>query len=135
MEVISLHGMDDRLFELVARLVMNPDVLRQNNNYPFKTTPEYTWYICMRNGVVAGFMPVKATPGGLYLDNYYIGEDDPDVLETLITHILAAIDRPITVMSHKRHTDVFHSHGFITSTIFAQYNRMQRTGRKGGSGE
>ncbi len=45
MEVISLHGTEDRLYELVARLVMNPDIIRQNNNYPFKTTPQHIWYM------------------------------------------------------------------------------------------
>ena len=47
MEVISLHGTDDRLYELVSRLVMNPEILRQNNNYPFKTSNGHTWYLCM----------------------------------------------------------------------------------------
>ena len=45
MEVISLHGTEDRLYELVARLVMNPDIIRQNNNYPFKTTSAYMVYM------------------------------------------------------------------------------------------
>ena len=38
MNILKLQGLDGRLFDLVAPLVMNPAVLRQNNNYPFKTT-------------------------------------------------------------------------------------------------
>lgn len=131
MEIISLQGTDDRLYELVARLVMNPDVLRQNNNYPFKTTPQHTWYICLDDGVVGGFMPAKASGGGLYIDNYYIADDDPEVLDSLINHILASIDSSVTVLSHKRHVSVFKKYGFISCTVFAQYNKMQIAGRKG----
>ncbi len=133
MEIISLHGTDDRLYELVARLVMNPDVLRQNNNYPFKTTSQYTWYICLYNGAVVGFMPAKASGKGLYIDNYYIGHDDPDVLDSLVGHILASTDRPVTALCHKRHVEAFRNHGFITCTVFAQYNKMQNISRKGDS--
>ena len=38
MEIIRFDGIDKGLYELVAPVVMNPAVLRQNNNYPFKTT-------------------------------------------------------------------------------------------------
>lgn len=131
MEVIRLHGTEDRLYELVARLVMDPDIIRQNNNYPFKTTPQYIWYLCMCEGVVAGFMPVKNTSGGLYIDNYYIKEDKREILEALIISIISATDRPVTALCHKRHTEMFRRHGFITCTIFAQYNRMQRVAGKG----
>ena len=41
MEVIELEGEDKRLYDLVARLVMNPQVLRYNQNYPFRTSQEY----------------------------------------------------------------------------------------------
>lgn len=33
-QIIQLKGTDRRLYELVAPLVMNPDVLKQNYNYP-----------------------------------------------------------------------------------------------------
>lgn len=36
MNILKLQGLDGRLFDLVAPLVMNPAVLRQNNNYPSK---------------------------------------------------------------------------------------------------
>ena len=47
MNILKLQGLDGRLFDLVAPLVMNPAVLRQNNNYPFKTTRNHVWYIAM----------------------------------------------------------------------------------------
>lgn len=133
MKIISLHGTDDRLYELVARLVMNPDILRLNNNYPFKTSPQYIWYICLINDEVAGFMPAKETANGLYVDNYYIRNDDREVIDSLIDHMLSAIDVPVTALCHKRHTEAFRSYGFVICTVFAQYNKMQFVGRKGES--
>jgi len=130
MEILSLHGTDDRLYELVARLVMSPDVLRQNNNYPFKTSSQYTWHICLENNVVIGFIPAKDTKNGLYVDNYYIRDDNPDVLDNLINHILTSTDKTVTALCHKRHTETFRTHGFITCTVFAQYNKMQAISRK-----
>ena len=47
MDIIKLQGTDKKLYELIAPLVLNPAVLRQNNNYPFKTGPKYTWYIAI----------------------------------------------------------------------------------------
>ena len=35
-------------------------------------------------------MPVKTTSGGMYIDNYYIRDDRPEVLDALITDILSA---------------------------------------------
>ncbi|MGM9620220.1 MAG: hypothetical protein ACI3X4_02065 [Bacteroidaceae bacterium] len=131
MEVINLHGTEDRLYELVARLVMNPDIIRQNNNYPFKTTPQHTWHICMCEGEVVGFMPVKDTPGGLYIDNYYVNNDKHEILEALISHILSATNKPVTALCHKRHANVFRQYGFISCTIFAQYNKMRRAAGEG----
>ncbi len=40
MQVIQLQGNDKRLYELVAS-GDNPQVLRQNHNYPFRTTENF----------------------------------------------------------------------------------------------
>ena len=131
MELLRLHGTDDRLYELVARLVMNPDVLRLNNNYPFKTSPQYIWHICMIDGEVAGFMPAKKTANGLYVDNYYVRGDEQEVLDSLIGSVLSSTDCAVTALCHKRHTEAFRAHGFMICTVFAQYNKMQAASRKG----
>ena len=43
MKIMTLQGTDKLLYELVAPLVMNPAILRQNNNYPFKTSRSHVW--------------------------------------------------------------------------------------------
>ena len=44
-QVIQLKGKDKHLYQLLAPLVMDPDVIRANNNYPFKTSEDFVWYI------------------------------------------------------------------------------------------
>ena len=61
MDIIKLQGTDKKLYELIAPLVLNPAVLRQNNNYPFKTGPKYTWYIAIEKEQILGFIPIKQT--------------------------------------------------------------------------
>lgn len=114
-------------------MVMDPEVLRQNNNYPFKTTPQHTWHICLSDGGdVIGFMPAKKTSSGSYVDNYYIRDDVPEILDALIDSVVSATDRPVTALCHKRHTAAFREHGFVTCTVFALYNKMKATpGQKG----
>ena len=85
---MTLQGTDKLLYELVAPLVMNPAILRQNNNYPFKTSRSHVWYIAFHETAVVGFMPVKK--GHLYysIDNYFVSGDDPSVLSELLEEVI-----------------------------------------------
>ena len=44
-QIVQLHGTDKKLYELVAPLVMSSKVLKQNYNYPFRTSEEYEWLL------------------------------------------------------------------------------------------
>lgn len=35
-QTIQLHGTDKQLYKIVAPLVMDPEVLKMNNNYPLR---------------------------------------------------------------------------------------------------
>ena len=48
-QIIQLKGTDRRLYELVAPLVMNPDVLKQNYNYPFRTSEDFVWFVAVES--------------------------------------------------------------------------------------
>lgn len=39
--IIRLKGKERQLYRLLAPMVMDPEVIRANNNYPFKTGEEY----------------------------------------------------------------------------------------------
>ena len=72
MEITKLDGTDERLYPLVGPLVMNPKVLKQNNNYPFRTSESYTWYIAREEKRVVGFVPLEQKKNGYVINNYYI---------------------------------------------------------------
>ena len=57
MEILQLDGLEPQLFNLIGPLAMNPKVLRANNNYPFKTTERFQWYIAVEDNDVTGFVP------------------------------------------------------------------------------
>lgn len=126
MKIIKLQGMDSHLYELVAPLVMNPAILRQNNNYPFKTGRDYVWYVAMREEQVVGFMPIKKTVTGNCIDNYYISGDDSSVIEMLLGYVIEDLaSAGLSAVVHKRHVETFAKKNFGTSVQWKKYNKMQ----------
>ena len=85
---MRLNGVDARLYPLVGPLVMNPAILRQNNNYPFKTSNRYLWYIAISDGVIVGFIPLKKNEKNYHIDNYYIQGDRTETIDALLHHVI-----------------------------------------------
>lgn len=131
MKIIRLEGNDPQLYALVAPLVMNPAVLRQNNNYPFKTTPRHVWYVAVADdGDVVAFMPLKKTVAGYCIDNYYVASDDETLFDALIERIVAEMGKEsLVAMVHKRHTSRFASHGFSLAHTLVKYDKMAYDGK------
>ena len=127
MNVLKFQGTDKQLYELVAPLVMSPAILRQNNNYPFKTSRSYMWYIAIKDDTVVGFFPVKRNIHGLYIDNYYVCGDDLSILDILLQKVIMDLDVETTVWAivHKRHAMEFAKHRFIVCTEWKKYTKMQ----------
>ena len=123
MNILKLGGLDCRLFELVAPLVMNPAVLRQNNNYPFKTTRKYVWYVAEDGGRVLGFMPVKMAETNYRVDNYYISGDDSSVMERLLDGVIRdfSFGLPLVAIVHERHVEGFSRKNFISCVEWKRY--------------
>lgn len=125
MDIVKLQGTDKKLYEFVASLVMNPAVLRQNNNYPFKTGPKYIWYIAVEKDQTIGFIPVKKTPtDNCLIDNYYIKEDNETVLNKLLIEIIADKKNELWATVHKRHVKQFVQNGFLTHIEWKNYEKM-----------
>ena len=54
-------------------MVMDPEVIRANNNYPFKTGEEYVWFIAIEDKEVVGFVPVEQkSRKKAVINNYYV---------------------------------------------------------------
>lgn len=132
MEIININGTDRKLYELVAPLVMNPAILRQNNNCPFKTSLRHRWFIALDNdGSVAGFLPVRNTTGRPYIDNYYIRGDREDTIEMLLDAAKGEpeYERSLTALVHKRHVAAFEKNGFRTFLEWKNYHKMDYNGK------
>ena len=128
MEIIRLKGTDKKLYTMVGPLVMDADVLKQNNGYPFKTSEEYTWYIAVEKKKVVGFFPfILKGKHRIYIDNYFIAEDNPDVFDVLLDAITNDYyeDLDITALVHKRHVDYFKRNHFQCIKDWKNYETMQ----------
>lgn len=131
MEILRLNGLDKKLYELVAPLVMNPAILRQNNNYPFKTSSRYVWYIALEEDNVIGFIPLKSKEDGFSIDNYYISGDSAETLEVLLHKIQEDIESgtTITALVHKRHSKTFDKCRFSLWSELTNYDKRDYTKR------
>ena len=108
-QTIQVQGTEKRLYQLIAPLVMNPDVLSANNNYPFKTTDKFVWFVAVIN-------------------NYYVCDDNRETLSLLITTTLEAIGSEVRLCAvvMVEHQAVFEKHGFIVDKAWKRYVKMQK---------
>ena len=128
MQIVQLHGTDKRLYELVAPLVMNPEVLKQNYNYPFRTSEEHEWFIALDNKRVVGFMPVEHKQYECVINNYYIKERNVDTLKLLLEKVIEkqSEDSSLTAVSFVEDRDVFGEQGFLEDKVWTRYVRMKK---------
>lgn len=127
-QIIQIQGNDKRLYQLVAPLVMDPEVLRANNNYPFKTTERYVWFIAVNGKSVIGFIPVEQRNSGNIINNYYVADDASEVLHTLLVAAMEALgeERRLSAVVLEKHQPVFQKCGFIIEKVWKRYIKMQR---------
>lgn len=92
-QVIQLNGKDKQMYRLLAPMVMDPEVIRANNNYPFKTSETHVWFIAMKEKKVVGFVPVERKSGGkAEINNYYVnaeGSEREEILSFLLPAVIA----------------------------------------------
>ncbi|HMR83839.1 MAG TPA: hypothetical protein PKE30_11935 [Niabella sp.] len=127
MEIVTLGGKDEQLYHLVAHLVMDEAVLAYNLNYPYKTSPDYRWYIGTENGSTIGFIPVKLDGDKAVINNYYIADDDSAVLTALVKEIIQTLrfDFDIEAVVQIRHVPAFEKCGFPTILHWKRYVKMK----------
>lgn len=123
-----MTGDDPRLYALTAHLVMDEEVVAYNQNYPFKTSPAYRWFIAAEDGRTLGFLPVKLTRKKAVVNNYYVADDDNAVFTVLLREVLRRIPPEYTIeaMVQIRHKKHFERSGFHVHTFFTNYARMIR---------
>lgn len=126
MEIVRLNGEDSQLYSLVAHLVMNKDVIASNNNYPFKTSPEYMWFVACDRGSTLGFVPVQIKNRKATINNYYVAQDDPAVFTGILHELVASLgkDHAIISVTQNKHVKIFRQCGFSTMFEWEKYVKM-----------
>lgn len=128
MKIVQLPGTDKLLYELVAPLVMNPAVLKQNYNYPFRTSEDFIWFIALDDNAIAGFMPVEKKKGELVINNYYIKGNDEGVLKQLLQQVISQSgeEANLTAVVFIEHSPLFKEFGFTDEKIWTRYVKMRK---------
>jgi hypothetical protein len=129
MTIIKLEGQDQRLYTMIARLVMDEEVLAYNLNYPFKTSPDFLWFIAADNDTVLGFMPVKMDQdkSKAKINNYYVADDDSLVFNALLEEITQELshDYEIESITQIQHVPDFERNGFTVMLYWTRYAKMR----------
>ena len=127
MQIIRLNGTEKKLYDLVAHLVMNPKVLKQNNNYPFRTSEKFVWYLALKNDEVIGFIPLECKKFECVVNNYYVKDENTDVLRALLDEVIASTsDKLLSAIVIITHHEVFKEAGFVDEKMWTRYVKMRR---------
>ena len=118
-QIIQLQGTDKRLYELVAPLVMNPDVLKQNYNYPFRTSENFVWFVAVDNKQVTGFIPVEDKKRECVINNYYVKGNNEDTLKLLLEKVISETtkSKELTSVTFVEHCSLFKELGFSEEKV------------------
>ena len=127
-QIIQLQGTDKRLYELVAPLVMNPEILKQNYNYPFRTSEDFVWFVAVDKKKVIGFIPVEETKKEYVINNYYIESNNEDTLKLLLEKVISETNtsKELTSVTFMEHSSLFKDLGFSEEKIWTRYVKMKK---------
>ena len=122
-QIIQLQGTDKRLYELVAPLVMNPEILKQNYNYPFRTSEDFVWIVAVDKKKVIGFIPVEEKKKEYVINNYYIESNNEDTLKLLLEKVISETNtsKELTSVTFMEHSSLFKDLGFSEEKIWTRY--------------
>jgi hypothetical protein len=133
MEIIKLNGDDQRLYYLVAHLIMNEDALKYNLNYPYKTSDNYCWFIAVEEGNTLGFIPAELRESKIAtINNYYVADDDSKVFSALLKEVVRMLqpDFGIESITQIRHIPDFEKIGFSIVYQWKRYVKMRVFGNE-----
>ena len=127
-QVIQLQGTDKRLYELVAPLVMNPEILKQNYNYPFRTSENFVWFVAINKRKVIGFIPVEEKKKECIINIYYIEGNNEDTLKLLLEKVVSEtnVDKELISITFMEHCSLFKELGFSEEKVWTRYVKMKK---------
>lgn len=130
-KVRIFEGKSPELYLAVGRLILSPACLRENNNYPYKSSRMFTWHVLYQEENVVAFMPVeKKIDGGYKIDNYYATPDRErgNQLLKLLKSVIKETGNetsPVRATVQKRDAGIFKYMNFITIRETKLYAMME----------
>lgn len=133
MQIKLLNGTEPELYRLVAPLVMDPAVLKQNYNFPFRTSERFVWLVALaEDEEVLGFLPVECKRTECVINNYYVKGKDAEVLSVLAARAAQAFpDRVLAAVAFREDVDTFRALGFTAEKEWTRYVRMRKEPKDG----
>ncbi len=127
-QIIELQGTEKRLYQLVAPLVMNPEVLKQNYNYPFRTSESFVWFVAVDGKEDVGFIPLEYKKREAVINNYYIRNNNAEVLKALLEKVIAKMDKDkyLSSVTFVEHQEIFKELGFSVEKEWKRYVKMNK---------
>ena len=127
-QIIELQGTEKRLYQLVAPLVMNPEVLKQNYNYPFRTSESFVWFVAVDGKEVVGFIPLEYKKREAVINNYYMRNNNAEVLKALLEKVIAKMDKDkyLSSVTFVEHQEIFKELGFSVEKEWKRYVKMNK---------
>ncbi|MDR2130541.1 MAG: hypothetical protein LBP56_05160 [Odoribacteraceae bacterium] len=128
MKTEVLQGTEKRLYDLVAPLVMNPKVLRQNENVAFKTTEKHVWIVALDKNECVGFLPVQQKKLFGEVNNYYIRGREKAIFSRLLEQAERQVKEAgydsIVVIAQKADYEVMTNSKYNVERAFVKYTRF-----------
>ncbi len=128
--VVKMAGTSPELYSCIAPLVMNPEIIKYNHNYPFKTSESFVWFVASSEEQVVGFFPVEVRKKSAVINNYYVSNNDEDVflslLEAVINEFMGA-EKVLEAVVQKPHESFFLAQGFEIVRAWSLYLKMKKT--------
>ena len=131
LKVRIFEGKSPELYLAVGHFVLSPACLRENNNYPYKSSRMFTWHVLYHEDQVVAFMPVeRKLDGGYKIDNYYATSDRErgnQLLKLLKSVVREMGDEtsPLRATVQKRDASIFKYMNFITIRETKLYVMME----------
>ena len=118
--VVKMAGTSPELYSCIAPLVMNPEIIKYNHNYPFKTSESFVWFVAFsdEDNHVLGFFPVEIRKKSAIINNYYV--------EEAVTNEFLTTGKELEAVVQKPHESYFRTQGFEIERTWSLYLKMKK---------
>lgn len=133
--IVKMAGTSPELYECVAPLVMNPEVIKYNHNYPFKTSESFVWFVAFVQKKVVGFFPVEIRKKTWVINNYYVANNEEETFVSLLEAVVNEfkdVDKTLEAVVQKEHELYFFEQDFEVGRIWSTYLKLKRKDGKDG---